>query len=144
MATQLMKDWIVELHNPEREQVKGYLGRVNNGAKSNCCLGVLCEVKGIEPTYRSAGIDSFTLVYDGETALPRSSVINEVLGRAEQYGPCTVHLFENDDDEAVAADEANDNYGLSFKEIAGHLMDQYLNEEEKSEVRKRIEDNGWD
>jgi hypothetical protein len=143
MATQLMKDWIVELHNPERKQVVGYLGRVNReGVKFNCCLGVLCEVKGIAPKPRKEIDETFTLAYNGQTGMPGDDVLIDVLGLPEGYSPFSVDLYEDDDD-IISADEANDTYGLTFKQIAEKLEEKYLNEEEQFEVRKRIEDLGW-
>lgn len=156
MATDLMKDWIVELHNPERKQVKGYLGRVDtNGVKSNCCLGVLCEVSGIEPEARVIGqFDAdqgiTTLHYDGNSGLPDSSVIDQVLDTHSNYsGTLDLYEEEAEDDDGyvyhrrVTADEANDLYNHNFKEIAEKLSERYLNAEEQFEVRKRIEDLGW-
>jgi len=148
MATQLMKDWIVELYNPERKQTQGLLGRVNKeGVRSNCCLGVLCEVDGIEPETRDWG-DGTVLLYDGREGMPKSSLIAKLFGKDEDLVFSeTVTLYEDQDVDGyireITADEANDTYGLSFKEIAAKLEDRYLDEEERFEVRKRVEDLGW-
>lgn len=155
MATDLMKDWIVELHNPERKQLTGGLGRIGtDGVKSNCCLGVLCEVQGIEGvngnTYEGYGTE---LVYAGRTGLPNNEVI-DLLFAGEPDAPesdGTVALYEEEDEDldgtrymrTVTADYANDAAGKSFTEIAGYLCERYLSGPEKFEIRKRVEDLGW-
>jgi hypothetical protein len=149
MATQLMKNWIVELHNPERKQTQGLLGRKNaEGVQSNCCLGVLCEVDGIEPSESSLDDGTFVLMYEGREGMPNSEVIARVLGKDEEdYWNETVDLYEDQDEDGhistIPADEANDTYGLTFKEIAQKLEERYLSEDEAFEVRKRVEDLGW-
>lgn len=149
MATQLMKDWIVELHNPERKQATGGLGYLHeDGSSSNCCLGVLCEVAGIqgetmldEPHFTTS--DRETLIYRGRESMPPSEVIDQVMGNEMPGGDESVVLFEDDTDDEVWAESANDDLGLSFREIAARLEDKYLTTEEQFEVRKRIEDKGW-
>lgn len=149
MATDLMKDWIVELHNPERKQTQGVLGRrTAEGVQSNCCLGVLCEVDGIEP-YASPMTDgSYILQYAGREGMPTSDLIAKVLDKdLDVWYSETVELYEDEDEDGnlntIVADEANDTYGLSFEEIAEKLSERYLSGEEQFEVRKRIEDLGW-
>lgn len=144
MATQLMKDWIVELHNPERNQCEGFLGRLENGAKSNCCLGVLEEVNGLEPVE----VDGGSLSYDGRTAMPSIDVIVAVRGDdvdtiLNESGDPSVKLGEDDYGDPIWAESANDDLGWSFTEIADKLEELYLNEDEAFEVRKRVEDLGW-
>lgn len=151
MATQLMKDWIVELHNPERKQTEGTLGRRIKGVQSNCCLGVLCEVDGIEPEvrhYSSLDDGEYILVYGGQEGMPHTSVLAKVLDLdPEQTHSFSVDLYTDEDEDGyvrdITADEANDNYGLTFVEIADKLVIRYLNEDEAFEVRKRVEDKGW-
>lgn len=148
MATELMKNWIVELHNPDRVQTKGYLGRQDeDGERSNCCLGVLCEVRGDEGVLREDEYKPgmFTVLYDGASGLPTSEVINDLLGINDDYSG-TLKLYNKDDDGyqyAVTADEANDTYDLSFTQIAEKLIEKYLDEDEAFEVRKAVEDKGW-
>lgn len=156
MATELMKDWIVELHNPERNQLTGGLGRINpDGVKSNCCLGVLCEVSGINGEEGAYYDDYGTeLVYNGRTGMPSSSVIQAVLDSDPTVlsdDDSSVALYEEEDEDldgtpytrTVTADYANDAKGKSFKDIAEHLSERYLSGEEQFEVRKRVEDLGW-
>jgi hypothetical protein len=155
MATQLMKDWIVELHNPERKQMTGGLGVINSeGVKSNCCLGVLCEVNGTNPIEGAKYDDYGTeLVYDGRTGMPNIEVIaalfaedSDLIGENE-----SVDLYEEEDEDldgtpytrTVTADYANDARGKSFTEIADLLSERYLSGEEQFEVRKAVEDKGW-
>jgi hypothetical protein len=159
MATELMKDWIVELHNPERKQTQGYLGVLDlgTGVVSNCCLGVLCEVNGLEPTTRDDDVSSapgVTLYYDGMSGLAPYWVISNLLeddgSRSGAVGS-TIDLFEDEGVDyegcaytrTVTADEANDEFHLTFKEIAEKLSERYLTTEEQFEVRKRVEDLGW-
>lgn len=144
MATELMKNWIVELHNPERNQCEGFLGKVDDGVKSNCCLGVLEEVYGTVPTEEDGG----ALAYDGRTAMPSIDVIVAVRGDdvgivSNEFGDASVKLGEDDYGDPIWAEGANDDLGWSFKEIARALTDGYLNNDEAFEVRKRIEDLGW-
>lgn len=149
MATQLMKDWIVELHNPERKQTQGLLGRrTAEGVQSNCCLGVLCEVDGIEPRESLTSDGDYTLIYAEREGMPPSSLIAKVLDKDPTlWYSETVELYEDEDGDGyevtIVADEANDTHGLSFEEIADKLSERYLNAEEQFEVRKRIEDLGW-
>ena len=151
MATELMKDWIVELHNPERNQTEGLLGRLDSdGVQSNCCLGVLCEVDGIQPVPRKLSNDDneFILLYDGREGMPTVDVLARVLDKdPEGEHTFSVDLYEDQDEDGyegtITADEANDTYGFTFKEIADKLIIRYLTEEEAFEVRKRIEDLGW-
>lgn len=156
MATELMKDWIVELHNPERKQDPGGLGYIyDDGTKTNCCLGVLCELVGIrgeipEDLLDEDGEPDFSndnrvyLTYRNRAEMPPTDVIDKVLGVDEPQGDDSVSFRINeDDDEKTRAESANDELELSFKEIAGHLSDEFLSPEEQFEVRKRIEDNGW-
>jgi hypothetical protein len=156
MATELMKSWIVELHNPERKQTTGTLGKIDSeGVKSNCCLGVLCEVNGTNPI-EGAHYDDFgtELVYDGRTGLPNSELILTLLGDQKNDlvdDDISVYLYEEEDTDLdgepymrkITADYANDARGKTFKEIADYLSERYLSGEEQFEVRKRIEDNGW-
>lgn len=151
MATQLMKDWIVELHNPERKQTQGLLGRLDaDGVQSNCCLGVLCEVDGIQPTTRKMSIDDdeFILLYGGQEGMPSVDVLARVLDKdPDSEHTFSVDLYEDQDEDGyegtITADEANDTYGLTFVEIANKLVIRYLNDDEAFEVRKRVEDKGW-
>lgn len=151
MATELMKDWIVELHNPDRKQTEGTLGRRVKGVQSNCCLGVLCEVEGIEPTtrkYESLGEDEEILVYGGQEGMPAVEVLARVLNKdPEVEHNYSVDLYTDEDEDGyvrdITADEANDSYGLTFTEIADKLVIRYLNDDEAFEVRKRVEDLGW-
>lgn len=156
MATELMKNWIVELHNPDRVQTKGYLGREDrNGQRSNCCLGVLCEVNGIEPDVRKDEYDDTefsTLYYDGYSGIPGVPVL-EVLFADRERGDYveSVALYEEEVDDwngnpinrTITADVANDEKDLTFVEIAEKLSERYLSREEKFEVRKAVEDKGW-
>lgn len=144
MATELMKDWIVELHNPERKQTEGFLGKMENGVKSNCCLGVLEEVSGTVPVVSDGG----SLAYDGRTAMPSVEVVSAVLAKdaaviSNEGGDASVKLGEDDYGDNIWAESANDDLGWTFEEIARALTDRYLNEDEAFEVRKRVEDNGW-
>lgn len=144
MATDLMKNWIVELHNPERNQCEGFLGKVDANGKSNCCLGVLEEVYGTVPTEEDGG----ALAYDGRTAMPSIDVIVAVRGDdvdtvSNESGDPSVKLGEDHYGDPIWAEGANDDLGWSFKEIARALTDVYLNDDEAFEVRKRVEDLGW-
>ena len=154
MATELMKNWIVELHNPERKQTTGYLGRINpDGERSNCCLGVLCEVKGDQGEARFIGeLDTQsgykTIFYGGASGLPNPEIIDEVLDvEPGTTYTGTLDLFTDESEDGypyqVPADEANDRLKMTFKEIAHHLSLKYLNDDEAFEVRKRVEDLGW-
>lgn len=163
MATELMKDWIVELHNPERRQTTGYLGeQYSDGTQANCCLGVLCEVKGINPVPYGVDEDedglnsnrAITLSYEGKTGLAPTHVIEDVLGLDKNpyaSGAETLDLYETEQTDwdgfpitaTVSANEANDEHGLTFKEIADKLVERYLSGDEAFEVRKRVEDLGW-
>lgn len=155
MATQLMKDWIVELHNPERKQKKGQLGFKDlEGNVSHCCLGVLCEVKGIEAEesesyeYDYGSEDrkliGFGLAYEDREALPPDELIAELFGDkyTEPYQDNVV-LGVDEYGNDLMADHANDELGWSFKKIARAVMAQHLSTEEQFEVGKRIEDKGW-
>lgn len=144
MATELMKDWIVELHNPERNQCEGFLGKLENGVKSNCCLGVLEEVSGTVPVPSDGG----SLAYDGRTAMPSVDVVSAVLAKdadviENEGGDASVNLGVDDYGDNIWAEGANDDLGWTFTEIADKLEEKYLTPEESFEVRKRIEDNGW-
>lgn len=144
MATELMKDWIVELHNPERNQCEGFLGKLENGVKSNCCLGVLEEVSGTVPVPSEGG----TLAYDGRTAMPSVEVVGAVLGKdpgviENRGGDASVKLGEDRYGDNIWAEVANDDLDWSFTDIADKLEEMYLTPEESFEVRKRVEDNGW-
>jgi hypothetical protein len=144
MATELMKDWIVELHNPERKQTIGCLGKMEDGVKSNCCLGVLEEVNGVVPTETKGG----TLVYDGRTSMPSVDVISAVLAKdtdvvENEGGDASVALDVDEYGDTIWAESANDDLEWSFEMIARALIDKYLSPEEEFEVRKRIEDLGW-
>ncbi len=164
MATQLMKDWIIELYNPDRKQTKGYLGeQYSDGSKANCCLGVLCEVDGVEGELKeddeelipNSSVGSKTLYYKGMSGLPDTSVIAKVLDRdpVEDHliSTETLDLYEVEEDDwdgnlverTITADEANDDHGLTFVEIAEKLSERYLSSEEQFEVRKAVEDKGW-
>lgn len=151
MATQLMKDWIVELHNPDRDQTTGQLGREDlEGNRSHCCLGVLCEVSGLTAQKREEydhedNLSGFYLRYDGSDSLAPYNVISDLFDLEPSVYEDNVLLVSDFDENGlqVYADRANDELGWSFHQIASVLIDEYLTPEEAFEVRKRIEDNGW-
>lgn len=135
--TQLMLDWHEALLNPDLEQTKGKLCRIDNkGNRSFCCLGVLEEVAGntveieeVEGLFE----DSFLVArYYGPTAvgdesLPYHILIQNLLGPTRDgHQSNNVYLGVDTYGRYITASEANDEMNWSFKQIADQLKVVYI------------------
>lgn len=71
----VLRKWIDALRSGKYTQTTGMLGEINdNGTRSYCCLGVLCEIaaqEGITEPKESANAIS----YDGVNTMPPGSVV---------------------------------------------------------------------
>ncbi len=56
----LLTKWIAALRSGKYEQGKGKLKRTCNGETSYCCLGVLCEIAGLDSRISVTDIDEIT------------------------------------------------------------------------------------
>jgi hypothetical protein len=98
MKAELKSKWVEALRSGNYEQGRGLL----RAEDQYCCLGVLCEVAGIECTLsESDGVYAF----DGESQLPRDDTYN-ALGLSSKIGENLA--YKND-------------YGRSFSEIADYI-----------------------
>jgi len=138
--TQLMVDWVAKLREPDLAQGDGALCRVDaDGNKEYCCLGVLEEVAGNEARLQADvmragdGVKFENLAFfgpsaNGETGLPSSRLVAEVLGVADdRVQQDNVALGVNDDGAVFFASEANDDHHWSFELIADQLEKVYIN-----------------
>jgi hypothetical protein len=106
MATKLMLDWIDALESGKYTQTKAQLGYQNcQGDRSYCCLGVLCEIAGVESRVDVDG----AIEFDGLQSLPPPNVIDLLFDResGEDWDDNVV-LFEDETGMDVKADKAND------------------------------------
>src|SRR6187397_3127740 len=138
--TKLMIYWIAKLREPDLEQTDGALCRMDvDGNKSYCCLGVLEEVAGnearpqVDVMRAGNGVEFENLAFygptaQGETGLPSSRLVAEVLGVADEgFQSDNVALGVDVDGFAFHASEANDDYRWSFERIADQLEKVYIN-----------------
>lgn len=111
--------WLRDLETTDEPQIQSTLTRVvtdrNSDKQGDCCLGRMCKVaiaNGAEVTVET---DAYGYVsYDDDASVPPVAV-QEWLGVREQNGGDLYALGMS----------LNDNGGLSFKEIAAKMREEY-------------------
>jgi hypothetical protein len=112
----LIEKWIAALRSGEYAQGSGQLRDSNTGPGrpvEYCCLGVLCDVAGLEP-------DADSDTYMGNEAYPPALVVGMLGLDVSQVDPgerVVLRLDDDLDDAESSLDHLNDN-GRSFAEIA--------------------------
>lgn len=129
--------WVDALESDEYYQGKGYLTEIVNGKELDCCLGVACKVAkkhglNIEVAREySADADDHRqqneghIEYDNDVAVLPSSV-RKWYG-FEDTDPALVFDADRDYDLGIIhCAEANDDRGLTFREIASLVRKTFL------------------
>ncbi len=123
--TENVGKWLTALRSGEYDQATGKLRELNDNGDvvGYCCLGVACEISGLG-------------TWEGEDYLVNGVMDPEVVGLLpvavrEWLGFDTsnpaLDVPEDEDETAYSsATEANDDYGLSFGEIADAIEAQYV------------------
>ena len=122
----VIREWVEALESGEYEQTTGQLTRIDNGQKSHCCLGVLCEIASKREICQASEGNEF-ISYDGQIGVLPFSVGHWV-GLAES--PVAEEVFDEDATgyKIVTYAHLNDN-GWDFHRIAAKLRKDYLNED---------------
>lgn len=129
--TPLMIKWVEELRKPDRVQVKGVLGRKENGVVGNCCLGVLTELAGGVPSFEHGTPENHRLVYngpgiEGASIMPPREVSRAAVGSEDALvGSADIPLGMSFGQIITAAD-LNDEYDFTFGEIADEIEKVYV------------------
>lgn len=115
-----MIKWVNELYYSNRKQAKGFLTLITDGKSSHCCLGVACEIfkdqlESIETVHKShddADLNDYDsyISYDFNSSFLPSRI-------ADLFGTETT-IYMTHEDEKMNVIHANDELGLTFKEIA--------------------------
>lgn len=122
MDQRVKKRWVAALRSGEYEQGKTVLKKVDrDGNALYCCLGVLCEVMGLEekPYDREdlpMGTRTFVHGAQGHSQILPASAAERV-GLDANPAVYTLHHPDVDREHATLA-ELNDTYGYDFNRIA--------------------------
>lgn len=111
MDDKLKKKWIDALRSGKYKQTTGALRRQSDNEVGYCCLGVLCEV---------AGLERIGNYYSSRHFRMEGSITDTSLQREWGLDKKVVHLGENAElqDKLVAL---NDDSEKSFEQIANYL-----------------------
>ncbi len=114
MNRENLEKWLVDLETTEEPQTRGVL----TNRQGDCCLGRLCKVAIADGLNVNRGEDHHGNVhYDYACNTPPESVVNWLLGE---------HLIDGRDASLTdICTQKNDAAGLSFKEIAAWVREQY-------------------
>lgn len=113
MDKAVKEKWLKALRSGEYKQCKYQLRSRDNGF---CCLGVLCNLHAQahpEIAEKQESIHN----YMGEATLPHKEVLKWA-GIPVGYGGNSVDVIVTYKHETVSLAQLNDDYGLSFKQIA--------------------------
>ena len=125
---EVIRKWVDALRSGEFEQTKGQLGRVEeDGSRSYCCLGVLCELAAREGVIESAReSDCAELIYDFAFSTPPRTV-DEWIGIDYAVNTPDELLDANDDycDE-IELTTLNDEEEFDFNQIADAIERTWL------------------
>ena len=105
MNQELKQKWIDALRSGKYKQGTGRLKQIINGESTFCCLGVLCDVAGLEWHLRNENIYGIEM--------PDSRINTAGLGDSP--------LFEISNEEQIKLWTFNDVRGHSFAEIANYI-----------------------
>jgi hypothetical protein len=113
----LIKAWVTALRSGTYNQGQSQLAqRQEDGTIQYCCLGVLCEVADLKPTFMEDGTGRYPAPEGGTVSLyPPSDVAERALfpqihPKFGEYGAVDTH-FSN----------LNDNKGYTFDQIADEV-----------------------
>ena len=123
------KKWLAALHSGEYEQGQGYLRAASaneDGTCDFCCLGVAAMVLGDEQRWH--GRDSGVYRFDEETSYLPQSFATDRLGL-------------NREDQVFIA-EMNDEYELTFPQIADAVRYRLMHGEWEVALVKRLKNQG--
>lgn len=142
MNKDVLRKWVDALRSGNFKQTKGRLSKIeNDGSRTFCCLGVLCELAkdeiGLEETYREGlwfrGYGG-EFAYNGCETLPPDSV-EDFLGEPGFDWEVKLHedvLYEDGEEvmyeagDLVELAELNDEGDWTFAQIADAIESQYL------------------
>jgi hypothetical protein len=133
-----LKRWTAALRDGTRQQGEGYLRELIDGIPHYCCLGVACEVFGIESRQTLNGSTLTEYGAFGNETMPPSE-FRKILGLSNDTvdgedvfldaGDVTYCSDDQDPDTEldlcdIGLAEINDDWGLSFEQIAD-LIDYF-------------------
>ena len=124
MKKEIADIWVKALNSKKYKQTTDYLCQIdNNGNKSFCCLGVLCDLyqqDRVEKKKKKLKVDdddnfNYMVSFDGETKGLPSSVMKWAGIKKSDGTHC---------EDRYNLAEMNDN-GYTFSEIAKHIKKNY-------------------
>lgn len=126
MNHEIKAEWLRRLRDPNRKQLRGDLTRIHkDGSRSDCCLGVLCEIaveQGVLVTTPTTSAGLLGYQYQDVSGVAFTMPPERVNDWADMDAFVVDYPFAYPDSHNIEGvlhlAELNDKYGLTFDQIA--------------------------